>query len=127
MNDNRVQIEELRKDFLISEIEKYEKEYINISKSESICKDDYLNLIYNYLCSLREESHYLNQVICGVEFNKIFESNNLENLTTVLEEKYNNTKLYEAYSPKSDKPKKVKGKPKKARNIPNIQDNLDKH
>ena len=33
----------------------------------------------------------------------------------------------EAYSPKSDKPKRVKGKPKKQRIVKNIQDNIDKH
>ena len=35
--------------------------------------------------------------------------------------------MNQAYSPKSDKPKKVKGKPKKVRIIPNIQDQIDKY
>ena len=35
--------------------------------------------------------------------------------------------MNQAYSPKSDKPKKIKGKPKKERIIRNVQDQIDKH
>ena len=35
--------------------------------------------------------------------------------------------MNQAYSPKSDKPKKVKGKPKKERVIRNVQEQIDKH
>ena len=37
------------------------------------------------------------------------------------------TNNQQAYSPKSDKPKKVKGKPKTKRILRNVQDNIDKH
>lgn len=33
----------------------------------------------------------------------------------------------EAYSPKSDKPKRVKGKPKKQRELKNVIEQKDKH
>ena len=35
--------------------------------------------------------------------------------------------MNEAYQPKCDKPKKVKGHPKKEKKTRNIQDNIDKH
>ena len=35
--------------------------------------------------------------------------------------------MNQAYSPKSDKPKKIKGKPKKERVIRNVQEQIDKH
>ena len=35
--------------------------------------------------------------------------------------------MNQAYSPKSDKPKKVKGKPKKERVIRNVQEQIDRH
>lgn len=37
------------------------------------------------------------------------------------------TNSKQAYSPKCDKPKKFKAKPKKERIVKNIQDNIDKH
>ena len=127
MSDNRIQIEELRKDFLISEIEKYEKKYIDISKSKSIYKDYDLNTIYNYLIELREELRFVSNTISGIQFNEIFENPNPKAIIDALEKKYNNSKLYEAYYKKCDKPKKVKGHPKKEKNTRNIQDNIDKH
>ena len=35
--------------------------------------------------------------------------------------------MNQAYSPKSDKPKKIKGKPKKERIIRNVQEQIYKH
>ena len=111
MNEYTLQIEKSRKDYLTSEIERLEREYVSKLESKSIFNIFILDKIYNKIYKLKEELKYTNYQIDSIFWENFF--NNPQILQKYLDDKFKNSGLREAWHPKCDKPKKVKGHPKK--------------